>query len=181
MKKPNKELFEEHSDISAMLLIMSKVAAKLKIGTDVEREQLDKLVEFVKVFADQCHHGKEEDILFPLLEKMPVHKKIVNEFLGEHQTGRDYIRGISESLKKYAAGSSDAYHIALNLNGYVQLLTVHIRRENALFAAIDKELPEDLWKKIEADFERVENEVLAGGKHEKYHGWIKEFKEIYLN
>ena len=39
----------------------------------------------------------------------------VNELLGEHKTGRDYIRGIAESLKYYDTGSPDAYHIAANM------------------------------------------------------------------
>jgi hemerythrin-like domain-containing protein len=30
---------------------------------------------FLKEFADRCHHGKEEDFLFPALEKAGIKKE----------------------------------------------------------------------------------------------------------
>jgi len=180
MHKPNQELFKEHGLISEALIIMGKVANKLKNGNEVKKEDLDRIVEFINNYADKLHHGKEEEVLFPELEKIASNKKIVNELLGEHRVGRDFVQGISESLKGYRAGNPEAYHIAVNLFGYIQLLTVHIRKENTLFSLADKQLSEALWKEMEPRFEKFTAEAMGAGKYEEYQGWLKELKESYL-
>ncbi len=180
MKKPTQDLNEEHGGIMLMLNIMGKVARKLRNGEDVPKEHLGKIVEFLRNFADKCHHGKEEDILFPELVKDPSNTKTVNELLGEHKTGRDYIRGIADSVEKYEKGNSDAFHIAVNAEGYIRLLTEHIKKENInLFPKADKELSEKQQDNIAERFEILEKDVIGEGKHEEYHGWLKELKQIY--
>ena len=180
VKRPIQDLSEEHGAIMLMLKIMEKVAKKLKRGEDVDKYHLKKIVEFLKNFADRCHHGKEEGILFPELVKKAANRIIVNELLGEHKTGRDFIRGMAESLVGYKPGNPDAIHIAVNAQGYIQLLTEHIRKENILFTRVDKQLSKKLQGKIEERFENLERDVIGIGKHEEYHGWLKKFKEIYL-
>ena len=182
MKKPTQDLYEEHGGIILMLKIMGKIAEKLKKGEEVKKEHLSRIVEFLRNFADKCHHGKEEGILFPELVKKSTNVKLVNELLGEHKTGRDYIHGIAVSLEKYKAGNPDAIHIAVNSKGYIQLLTEHIKKENEiLFPIAEKELSKELQEDIEKRFEKLERDVIGIGKHEEYHGWLKELKEFYLS
>ena len=181
MKKPTQDLIEEHSGIILMLRIMEKVAEKLKAGESVDEGHLSKIVEFLKNFVDKCHHGKEEGILFPELIKNSENEKLVNELLGEHKTGRDFIRGITESLTNYQKGNPDAFHIAVNALGYSQLLDEHIRKENTvLFPMADKELPNELQTEISEKFEKLEVEVIGVGKHEEYHHWLEELENAYL-
>ena len=176
-RKPTQDLIEEHGGIVLMLRIMEKIAEKLKAGEEVDKEYLSKVVEFLKNFADKCHHGKEEGILFPELLKNTTNEKLVNELLGEHKTGRDFIRGIAESLDNYQKGNPDAFHIAVNALDYSQLLTEHIRKENMiLFPAADKELSDELQTEISERFEKLEVEVIGVGKHEEYHHWLEELK-----
>ena len=144
-KRPVQDLKEEHGGIIVMLNIMKKVATKLKNREEVKKEHLEKIVEFLRNFADKCHHGKEESILFPEVVKNVSNLVLVNELLGEHKTGRDYIRGIDESLKYYDMGNPDAYHIATNMEGYILLLTQHIKKESKLlFPIVDKQIPDKL-------------------------------------
>lgn len=180
MNKPTRDLKEEHGGIMLMLHIMGKVVQKLRNGDDIKKEHLHKIIEFLKNFADKCHHGKEEGILFPELSKNPSNIKIINELLGEHKTGRDFIRGIDESIAAYKAGNPDAFHIAVNTDGYIQLLTAHIKKENVLFLIADKELSEKSQENMIEKFEILERDVIGEGKHEEYHGWLKELKYIYL-
>ena len=119
MKKPTLDLYEEHGGIVLMLKIMEKVADKLLNKEEVNKDHLNKILEFLRNFADKCHHGKEEDILFPQLLKEPANVALINELLGEHKTGRDYIRGIAESIESYKPGNPDSYHIAFNAKGYI--------------------------------------------------------------
>jgi hemerythrin-like domain-containing protein len=119
--------------------------------------------------------------LFPEVVKNVSNLYLVNELLGEHKTGRDYIRGIAESLKYYDTGSPDAYHIATNMEGYIFLLTEHIKKESkSLFPIVDKQIPDKVQLGIEEQFETLERDVIGEGKHEQYHGWLKDLKKIYL-
>jgi len=99
---PAEQLKEEHQGILLMLRILEKVAAKLEAEEKVERNHLERIVEFFRVFADKCHHGKEEDLLFPAMEKAGVPKEggPIGVMLAEHQQGRGHIRGMAEALER---------------------------------------------------------------------------------
>jgi hemerythrin-like domain-containing protein len=62
-------LEHEHHIIERVVAAMVVLAEKLQSGKEVEALVLNDLVEFLQVFAEDCHHGKEEHYLFPLLEK----------------------------------------------------------------------------------------------------------------
>jgi hypothetical protein len=82
---PTDQLKEEHEGILLMLRILEKVSAKLKSGEKVDPDHLERIVEFFRVFADKCHHGKEEDLLFPEMEKLvpTLHMASVYALLAE--------------------------------------------------------------------------------------------------
>jgi len=181
MKSVTKDLMDEHHGIGLMLKIMGKVAEKLRAGEPVDREHLRKIVEFLRNFADKCHHGKEEGILFPELFKNAANRPIINDLLGEHQAGRDFIRGIADSAGRYEPGNPDAVHIAVNAEGYARLLVEHIKKEDTiLFPIADRELSEQSQAEMWERFEKLELEVIGAGKHEEYHGWLKELRDAYL-
>lgn len=180
-RSPQTDLFAEHRGIVLMLEIMKKVAEKIRNTQEVDKDHLDKIIEFLKIFADKCHHGKEELILFPELLKNNKKDKFINELLGEHKTGRDFIRGIAESKENYAVGNPDAIHIAVNMEGYIRLLLQHIKKENnVIFPLVDKEISLTAKNNILKKFEKMEIEVVGQGKHEQYHGWLEELASFYL-
>ncbi len=180
MTTPTQDLYNEHGGIFMMLKIMEEVAHRLDKGQKVEKKDLKRIVTFLKNFADKCHHTKEEDILFPLLFKDRKNRSIINELLGEHKTGRDYIKGISESVKNYKPGNSDAVHIALNARGYAELLKNHIKKESAILFPVADKFPKKIQVAISKRFEKLERDVVGAGKHEEYHGWLTELKNAYL-
>ena len=94
---PAEQLKEEHQGILLMLRILEKVAAKLGAKGKLDLKHLERIVEFFRVFVDKCHHGKEEDLLFPEMEKAGVPKEQgpIGVMLAEHQQGRGYIRGMA--------------------------------------------------------------------------------------
>src|SRR4051794_27175436 len=61
------ELRHDHRVIQQVVAGMSAVADLLNSGKQVDASVLSDLVQFLRVFADQCHHEKEEQHLFPLL------------------------------------------------------------------------------------------------------------------
>ncbi len=83
-KKPTEMLEAEHH------VIQKVVGAMAVLGQEVEAKTLQGIVEFMRTFADKCHHGKEEIHLFPALERkgVPARGCPVGALLHEHQQGR---------------------------------------------------------------------------------------------
>lgn len=182
--KATQQLKDEHEGIKLMLKIMEKISDDLENGKKLNIEHYGKIIDFIKGFADKCHHGKEEDILFPAM----VNHGIPNEggpiavMLNEHQLGRDHIKSLSSSFEDFKIGNKSAsIGIISSSIGYVQLLRNHIEKENnILFPMADRVLNEEEQKKIFDAFEKLEVEKIGIGKHDEYHKLLKELKNIYL-
>jgi len=80
-------LMKEHRLIEKMILLMEKEIEKMKKYNKANPLFIDIAVDFIRMYADRTHHGKEEDILFRDLEKKSLsanHNKIINELVEEH-------------------------------------------------------------------------------------------------
>lgn len=83
-------LMIEHRLIEKMIALIKKEIARMEQQGKINLEFIDLAVDFIRMYADRCHHGKEEDILFRDLNQKPLsgeHKQIVNELVEEHQQG----------------------------------------------------------------------------------------------
>ena len=83
----------------------------------IDREQrldparAEACIEFIRVYADGCHHGKEEDILFRELARKPLPAALsamMEELLDDHVHGRQVTGRLAEAVRRYAGGSQDA-------------------------------------------------------------------------
>lgn len=174
--KPTEVLKKEHRAIETMLNILSVVCDKLQNEEEVNPEHLERIMDFFKIFADKCHHGKEEDLLFPALEECGIPKEggPVGVMLYEHNIGRGYIKEMSEAKQ-------DKDKIVENARNYISLLSQHIQKEdNILFQMADIHIPEEKQQKLLIEFERLEEEKIGKGKHEEFHKLLEELKKIYL-
>jgi len=85
-------------------------------------------VDFLRTYADQCHHGKEEDILFRDLKKKqlsPEHKKIIENLIADHVFAR---KTVGELLD--ANNSDNVDKILESLKKLVELYPRHIKIED---------------------------------------------------
>jgi hemerythrin-like domain-containing protein len=90
-------------------------------------------ITFIRLFADACHHGKEEDLLFPELEKAGMGRQQgpIAVMLEEHRIGREYVRFMAEALEPARGGDEEARARLKNAaQGYVQLIRAHIMKED---------------------------------------------------
>jgi hemerythrin-like domain-containing protein len=134
-------LREEHR----LILLVADAMAALVAEADAGRWDVDAFAEcvtFVRLFADACHHGKEEDLLFPELEKggMPRDQGPIAVMLHEHQQGRAYARHMADGLDGARRGDEQARGRLRNAAaGYVNLIRGHIMKEdNVLFHMADQ-------------------------------------------
>lgn len=165
-------LVEEHNVIQRVLAALETATLRLEQGQSLRPEFFLDAAEFVKGFADGCHHKKEEDVLFQAMVShgLPRREGPIGVMLAEHEQGRSYIRALREAAQKLRAGDESAHRdVVLNARGYVALLREHIDKENGvLFPMADQVIPTSQHDRVAEDFERVEHEETGAGVHEKY-------------
>jgi len=86
---PTEDLINEHKAIKVMLSIMTKIAENIKANKGYYIKDVEQIVDFLKTFADKCHHGKEENVLFPalVLAGIPKENGPIGVMLQEHTLG----------------------------------------------------------------------------------------------
>jgi hemerythrin-like domain-containing protein len=183
MSKPIDILVEEHDVILRMLQVLEKAVSRLERGENVPAEVFLKAADFIKTFADHCHHAKEEDILFKVMERrgIPVEGGPIGVMLYEHDEGRKYRKGLEEGARALERGEEEARHqIAENARGYIALLSQHIHKENNILYPMGERVfsPEDIGE-LEREFDRVEKEISGKELHEKYRKMVEELEKQF--
>lgn len=176
--RPIEDLTKEHGPVKLMLRILEKMSARLEAGQEMDVADAESAILFIREFADKCHHGKEEDLLFPAMKKngIPEEITLVDILIEEHQTGRAHVKNMSEAITQ-----KDSAKFIENARGYISLLDPHIDKENSiLFPMADKSLSEEKQKELEVGFENIEENVIGAGRHEELHAMIHKLKEKYL-
>jgi hemerythrin-like domain-containing protein len=177
-------LRNEHNAILKMLDATEETARQIREGKPVAPGILSGLLEFLQIFADRCHHGKEENCLFPLLEKkgLPRDGGPIGVMLHEHDEGRGLIRDMAEAAEAYAVGGKEAgLQWADAALGYAALLRAHIAKENdVLFVMADRLLSGSEQNHLLEAFERIESDKIGAGTHERLHSLMDRLhKEIF--
>jgi len=175
--KPTQELSHEHQAILQMIRILGKIGQRLEADEKVDVTHLEKAVDFIKVFADKCHHGKEEDLLFPRTGGP------LGVMLHDHTEGRGYVKALTDSIPGIKKGDkAAARRFAENARNYGTLLSQHIFKEDhILYPMADARLSPEQQAKLESCFADVEEKVVGHGKHEEYHRLLKELEAVYLS
>lgn len=144
----------EHSVILRGLALLEIAAERLARSGSLPAGWWDELLDWLRAFADDTHHGKEEQYLFPALAKAGVPATgggPIAVMLTEHDQGRALVRAM-------AAG--DAASRVAAARGYVWLLRDHIEKENGvLFPLAEAVLDPDTQRLVLRGFERVEADV----------------------
>lgn len=181
MRTATEILRNEHDAILRMLDATEEVARRLGRSEHVQPKMLEDLLEFFRLFADRCHHGKEEDLLFPLLEKkgMPRSGGPIGVMLIEHDHGRGFVGQMAQEIQPYAAGNADAGKnwAAASLR-YVELLREHIAKENeVLFVMAERMLSNAEQMELAEAFDKVEAEKMGVGTHARLNAMMEKLLE----
>jgi hemerythrin-like domain-containing protein len=127
----------EHRLIERMIKIMESEVKRIEKEGVLNLVLIDKAVDFIRTYADRCHHGKEEGILFRELEKKNIsgdHKKILDELLGEHKLGRKLTSSLAEARNKAAnENHSRVSDVADIMKKLVNFYPKHIEKEDKHF------------------------------------------------
>ena len=170
-KTPTDTLEEEHHYIQTVVGVMAVIAEKLEKGEDTDVETLQKIVEFMRTFADKCHHAKEETHLFTLLEKrgVPVRGCPIAILTAEHQRGRTLVSTLASATETYAKDMTSAKkNLVETLKALTELYPGHIWKEDyLLFPMTNKVLSAEDQKELGEKFEMVEK-TIGADVHERF-------------
>ena len=104
-------LMHEHRLIERMVALAGAEAARLQAGGELDAPFIETMVDFVRNYADRCHHGKEEEILFTELADRPLPPElaaIMAELIEEHKLGRHLVGELVERKERAQTGDGAA-------------------------------------------------------------------------
>ncbi len=134
---PIAPLMIEHRLIEKMLVVIQKEIEQGEQQNKINPEFIDLAVDFIRVYADRCHHGKEEDILFRDLSKKALsgeEKQIMDELIEEHQQGRKTVADLVKAKRRYLEGDQEALSIMLDrMKFLIDFYPKHIEKEDRHF------------------------------------------------
>jgi len=177
------DLRSEHAGVGRMLGIMDAMTRRARSGEKLEYGDLAQTIEFLRVFVDQCHHTKEEELLFPAMRaaNMKSAEETIVILLADHAKGREAVAGIATAAQRLAEGDKSAgAELADVISGYTRLLRAHIRREETdCFGVADHELPMTVQDELDVGYERIERDVVGEGVHEGFHALLDRLSLTY--
>lgn len=166
-------MVEEHKLIKRMLVVTRKLSIKVLNNEEVDYNDFNKVIDFVRNFADKHHHSKEEVILFKKMGEV-LGERIANGpimgMLVEHDLGRLFIGNLEASLAKFKAGDSDSrVDIIANAIGYTDLLYRHIDKEDTtIYTFAQRKLSKNQLEEIDIACLEVETEATKNNLQDKY-------------
>ena len=87
-------LMIEHRLIERMIAVIDVELGRIRRSGETDPLLIDTTVDFIRVYADQTHHGKEEKIFFRDLAKKPLseaERRVLDELIEDHVFGRKII------------------------------------------------------------------------------------------
>jgi hemerythrin-like domain-containing protein len=172
--KATEILMEEHRAIERVLNALERATNRLSRGEEVYLRFFTGTTVFIKNFTDECHHKKEEKVLFPALVENGLSKGSgpVAVMLAEHEEGRRLAQGIRQATERFQAGDIRMREALIqNSKAYINLLRQHIMKEDkVLFPMADKVIPAEQHEKIALAFEQYDIDSLGEDMHSKYFG-----------
>lgn len=179
MEQASKDLMRDHEDILLTLNILEAFCFLLRTKQEVDLVDITRIIYFIKIFADECHHGKEERILFPAIQKTGNKKlhELIGELLTEHERERKLIQSILDSVL------NDPFQPEIFIrtsNSYINHLRNHIGKENyILFPQADKHLSYCKQTNLLNELEVFENVVIGNNFHPVYHSMLEKIELRY--
>jgi hemerythrin-like domain-containing protein len=175
--KPRGPLMIEHRLIEEMIEIIKKEIPEIKESEKVDPIFVDTAVDFIKVYADKTHHGKEEDILFRdcLKKKMSAEDiKVMNELIEEHKFGRKIVDELVTAKENYVKGKNTINIILEKLEILTEFYPKHIEKEDKnFFLNSEKYFTEEELQKMIKEFWEFDKKMI----HEKYKMVVNKLKE----
>jgi hemerythrin-like domain-containing protein len=165
-------LKHEHRVIELVLDCLDVMAARCEAEGRLDGASALEAIEFFRAFADRCHHAKEENQLFPLMEArgFDANAGPTAVMRHEHGEGRAYVAAMERAVHGASAGDAEARKAWIEAaRAYSFMLREHIDKEDhCLFPMADQGLLATDVVRLREEFLRVERDEIGPGVHERY-------------
>ena len=172
-RAPTGPLVWEHRLIERMIALMREQLELIDETGAIDPHFIDTATDFIRTYADRCHHGKEEDILFRELAKKdldPALKADMDGLIADHVYGRQTTGRLVAANAAYRAGDAGALtDIRSAIQTLVDFYPGHIAKEDKHFCRpclayfSEEEKRAMLAESAEFDAQLI---------HEKYHSVV---------
>ena len=154
------KLIDEHRLISRMVNVLTVLHKRLESEEHADVKVLMDVVDFFRMFVDKNHHAKEEDALFPTLERRAVNPAgcTIQSLKDEHEQSRILTTALSDATGQYKNGDPTAKSkISATIRSSIDLLSDHVWRENILlFPTAEKTLQEAELDEVTRSYYEIE-------------------------
>jgi hemerythrin-like domain-containing protein len=164
-----------------MLTILERTLGSMAEHGRVDPALIDTATDFIKTYADRCHHGKEEDILFRRLADKSLDVPLAEMMAGlidDHVRGRAMTRRLVEANDHYRKGDASALAaIESAIRELVEFYPVHIEKEDRHFFKPCLEYFTNAEKaSMLADFAEFDRSLI----HAKYRGIVEDLERTVV-
>jgi hemerythrin-like domain-containing protein len=176
--KPIGPLMHEHRLIERMIAVIGRRKDIMARDRKVDVVFIDSAVDFIRIYADRTHHGKEEDILFRDLAKKKMsadHARIMQELLDEHVFARKTTGELVAAKEAWVAGNAESINIIVDrISTLIDFYPVHIRKEDKeFFFPILEYFSKDEQDAMLAEFYEFDRRMI----HDRYRLVVESFEK----
>ncbi|MCB2189841.1 MAG: hemerythrin domain-containing protein [Deltaproteobacteria bacterium] len=176
--QPIGPLMHEHRLIERMVAMIGKQAALIEKGGEPNTAFIADAVDFFRVYADRCHHGKEEELLFKDLANKGLNSDLItimNELIEEHRLGRSMVDKLHKVNQDFVNHGGDAKPLARLLIELSSFYPKHIEKEDKhfFFPVMDHFSREEMDKMLE-EFHEFDRQMI----HDFFGDKVKHWEEI---
>jgi len=159
-------LVDEHRLISRVVNVLTVLHRRLESDDYADVNVLTDVVDFFRMFVDRNHHAKEEDALFPTLERRAVNPQgcTIQSLKSEHEQARILTTTLTDAIGKYKTSDPTAKSkICTTIGNSIELYSDHIWRENILlFPMAEKALQESELNDVTSSCGEIEKRLGTG-------------------
>jgi hemerythrin-like domain-containing protein len=170
--KATETLMQEHRVIERVLTALELAVEHLERGDKVDPDFFLDAADFIRGFADGCHHQKEEGVLFKAMAAagMPTEEGPIAVMLSEHEQARVHTAMLASAAQRLRDGDATAVTSVIGAGrAYAALLREHIAKEDqVLFPMAGQVISATQLQNVERDFETVVEDEERGGVPQKY-------------
>lgn len=168
--QPLESLAREHRLIAKAVSMTEAFRNEIDAGGPIRPRRYWMLVDFWSTYADIVHHGKEEQLLFPVIvekSELSQYAATIDKLVEEHMYLLGYISDLRRWARPMFTGDRAARERVIRcLDGYIELMGPHIKLEDEeLFPAaadlLSKKELNELAKEFKALDARVSPNVHA--------------------
>jgi hemerythrin-like domain-containing protein len=172
-------LMQEHRTIERIITLMKKELARISETQKVNSNFIDTTIDFIRTYADHCHHGKEEGILFrEVTKKSPSeeHSAMIKELIMEHVYARKTTHDLENATRIALNGNPEAVKdVWKYLNDLAEFYPKHIEKEDTkFFTPVMKYFTPEEQETMLQDFWNFDRKLI----HHKYAKTIDEMERL---